>query len=65
MNKIENKEDLIYNLVHMAYRRHDLSTTFYKESIERIVKLCMKEIKKYPDIPITKYFITQIILENF
>lgn len=65
MNEIKTKEDLVFDIVYNLYRTHDLSTTFYREEIEDIVRICMIDIKNHPSIPINKFFVIQTILENF
>ena len=58
-------KEKIYNLVAHLYHKHDLSIEFYNEEINCITEICLEEIKEYPDIEITEFFIMQIILENF
>lgn len=58
-------KEKIYNLVAHLYHKHDLSINFYNGEIDCITDICLEEIKEYPDIEITEFFIMQTILENF
>lgn len=74
---IENKqtnnlEKRIRVVLHTMFRLHDLSSNTFSDSIDGIVSVCLKEIKKTPGLGESLqedkalcFFIEQIILETW
>ena len=65
-------EKRIRDCVISMFRRHDLSTTTFEETIDKIVEVCIKEVDNHEGLDAQleceaslSYFVLQIILETY